>query len=172
MANCSYCSTRIWFGGKTDGGAQYCSDSCLNRGRLMKLADHVDPQTMADQVQRLRNGRCPTCDGPGPIDVHKAYKVYSALVFTSWKTDVKVCCNACARRAQWKALASSGLLGWWGFPWGLLVTPMQVGRNIAALAKRTDPATPSPEFGRFAKLVIAQHLVQAHQAAEQRGQAN
>ena len=58
-----------------------------------------------------------------------------------------------------RALLSSTLLGWWGFPWGLLVTPMQIARNISALTRRPDPLTPSPELLRAARIHIATQAV-------------
>jgi hypothetical protein len=58
-------------------------------------------------------------------------------------------------KSQLGDLAFSALLGWWGFPWGLLVTPVQIARNIAALASPPDPAQPSARLLQTARIQLA-----------------
>lgn len=45
--------------------------------------------------------------------------------------------------------------GWWGFPFGLIMTPVQLARGIAALCKPPDPGQPSPKLVQFAMAHIA-----------------
>ena len=46
--------------------------------------------------------------------------------------------------AQLGGVVYSLLLGWWGVPWGLVMTPVQVWRNLAGLRLEAERAHPSP----------------------------
>jgi hypothetical protein len=52
-------------------------------------------------------------------------------------------------------------LGWWGIPWGLLVTPVQIARNIGALMSRRDETGPTPQLEKLVKLSLAQSIAQS-----------
>jgi hypothetical protein len=80
---------------------------------------------------------------------------------TRWKSTQQIACRKCGIKAQAGDLAISALAGWWGFPWGLLMTPVQVGRNIVGMAVAPDPARPSPMLVQQAKLILAQHSLSA-----------
>jgi hypothetical protein len=58
------------------------------------------------------------------------------------------------------------LLGWWGIPWGLLVTPVQIARNIGGLMRRRDETGPTKQLEKLVKLSLAQHIA-AQSAASQ-----
>ena len=46
------------------------------------------------------------------------------------------------------------MAGWWGFPWGFLFTPVQIGRNLSAMV--AAPSTgPSPELVEVARQALA-----------------
>jgi hypothetical protein len=44
-------------------------------------------------------------------------------------------------------------------PWGLVITPMQVGRNIKALFATPDPAEPSAELIQFVRRNLSVRLL-------------
>jgi hypothetical protein len=75
----------------------------------------------------------PRCSGGGPVDVHTTHEVWSAVVLTSWKSIPALSCKSCGVKRQIGALAFSGFLGWWGFPFGLILTPIQVVRNLVGM---------------------------------------
>lgn len=100
---------------------------------------------------------------PGPVDVHKAHQVWSALFFTSWSSEPHVCCRSCGIKKQSGSLLFSVLLGWWGFPWGLIMTPVQISRNIIAMAKAPHPLRPSPDLEQAVRLNIAARLLEEQQ---------
>ena len=58
-------------------------------------------------------------------------------------------------KSQVGNLLFSGVLGWWGFPWGLLFTPVQVGRNLIAIFTPPDPSQPSAKLLQVARVQIA-----------------
>jgi len=159
MATCATCGSTILFGGARLGEFRFCNSNCLARGRPLTIARDIPDNILTDLARRIHSGQCPTCQGPGPVDVHKAFSVWSAIAMTSWKTQPVIACQSCGTKAQVRALLFSTLLGWWGCPWGLLVTPMQIARNISALTRRPDPLTPSPELLRAARIHIATQAV-------------
>jgi hypothetical protein len=56
------------------------------------------------------------------------------------------------------------VLGWWGFPWGLILTPVQITRNIAGMCKGPDSSKPSDNLR---KLVLVNIGMQALQKSQQ-----
>lgn len=155
MASCSTCGTTILFGGKRQGTFRFCSDKCLARGQYLLVADQIPDSVVDEFARRVHLGLCPKCQGPGPVDVHNSYSVWSAVYLTSWKTVPNVVCKECGSKAQTRALLSSLLLGWWGIPWGFLVTPMQIVKNISAMRRDVSPTEPSKELLRVARLHLA-----------------
>src|SRR5262245_10529728 len=93
--------------------------------------------------------------GPGPVDVHSSYWVWSTLLMTRWGTSQKLGCRRCAIKSQVGNMLFSGVLGWWGFPWGFIFTPVQVGRNFVAMFTPPDPSQPSPRLLQVARLDVA-----------------
>ena len=55
---------------------------------------------------------------------------------------------------------STFFLGWWGFPWGLLMTPIQIVRNFAGLFSSPDPDTPSEDMENIVRVMIAQDILE------------
>jgi hypothetical protein len=139
-------------GGKTDHTGRYCSARCQQAGNLLALSNQLPPHELERMVEEVRHSNCPRCNGPGPVDVYKAHYVWSALVLTSWSSKPEVSCKSCATRRQLGALLCSGLFGWWGFPWGLGMTPIQIARNIAELAGGPKSDAPSPLLHKFVRL--------------------
>lgn len=166
MPKCHYCGTSILFGGASDGERRYCNQECLERGQILGIADDIPPAELDDLISQIHNGPCPRCQGPGPVDVFKAYQVWSALVLTSWSTQPTVCCRSCGVKHQLKGLALSTLLGWWGFPWGLVVTPVQITRNLLALSRSAPTLQASEELSRAIRFDVATQLLEDHYAQE------
>ena len=166
MPTCSYCDAHFWFGGVSMNGRKFCNAECQYNGSLLDIAEQLPSETVSKYVADMRKGDCPKCGGPGPVEVHTSYRVYSYVVATSWSNRPRISCKACARKAQLSDMAMSAALGWWGVPWGLLMTPVQIGRNVAGLMSNPNAAKPSPLFVKILKLNLASQLV-----AQQQGRA-
>lgn len=110
-------------------------------------------------VDDVYRSNCPTCGKPGPIDVRRAYWVWSALFLTRWGADPKIECAPCARPRRVEKLLFSLLVGWWGFPFGFILTPVQVIRNLIAIYSKDSG--PSAEF----KKIVIDNLVRRSQPA-------
>jgi hypothetical protein len=155
VASCAYCASTILMGGKRVGDARFCNAKCLANGQLLARSQAIPDETIRTYVQNLHMGPCPKCRGRGPIDVFTSHKVWSAVVVTHWKSEQQVSCKRCGVKSQMVGLASSLVLGWWGIPWGLVITPIQVVRNIIAATKTPDPLHPSVTLERFARIQLA-----------------
>lgn len=163
MASCSYCSSFILFGGASDQTGRYCNDRCQQAGHLLLIAQRIPQATLDELTANVHQGECPRCRGRGPVDVHKAHKVWSALLLTSWSSAPEISCKSCAVKRQIGASFFSGTLGWWGFPWGLIMTPFQIIRNGVEMFGGPDSSKPSPLLHRHVAMQAAASLVeQAH----------
>lgn len=121
------------------------------------------PSLVAAKAREIHSGPCPLCGSPGPVDVHYAPRVWSAIVVTVRNTKTLVSCRRCARDEQHAAIGFSLALGWWGVPFGIFLTPVQVARNIHGIVRPPDPERPSQRLHEFAAQLVAQ-VARAHAA--------
>jgi transcription elongation factor Elf1 len=124
--------------------------------------DSVLDCSIDERVAEVHQSDCPVCGQRGPIDVAKSYWVWSAVIFTRWGSKAQVCCRTCARSSQMDAIGSSVALGWWGFPFGLILTPIQIGRNVYGLLRGSPASSPSSALRE-----VVQASVRAAQRFEQ-----
>jgi hypothetical protein len=157
----------VLFGGKQQEQMRFCNDRCLQQGTLLAISRQVPDDLVRQSVGAVHRGLCPQCNGSGPVDVHVSHRVWSALLLTSWVSRPQVSCRACGVKRQLGDAAFSLVLGWWGLPWGLIMTPVQVGRNLVGLVTAPDPSKPSAQLEKLVRLNIA-----AQAAARQAGRAD
>jgi len=155
MSACNRCGKTILFGGVKEDGLRFCSRQCRQAGELLLQSQRIPEQVVAQAMAKVVEGSCPVCSGPGPVDVFFSHRVFSAVVVTSWRSVPRVSCRGCATKAQLGSALYSFLLGWWGIPWGFLVTPVQIVRNLAGLAKDADRSRPSKELEQFVRARLA-----------------
>jgi len=166
MAICDYCSKNFNLFGVHEPEYSFCSRNCQDRAHaLLKSLDRLPQQQVDDYVNKVHAGPCRQCGKPNPVDLYQSYRVVSFIVLTRWTTHNHFVCRACARKAQIKSSAYSALLGWWGFPFGLVLTPVQIIRNIVAMAGGSDPHQPSRRLRSLLKLNLARQLAAPAAAA-------
>lgn len=163
MANCGYCGTTILLGGVRQGNLRFCNTRCQQNAYVLRVAQRVPPNVLERQIEEVFRGNCPKCRGLGPIDVHKVHRVWSALFLTQWSSSPQVCCRSCGTRGQVGGMLFSLALGWWGFPWGLVLTPVQVARNIADIFAGPDPSRPSNDLRKLVQVTLGLQMIQASQ---------
>lgn len=139
IKNCYYCKHTILFGGVKDKGLTYCNKKCHALGYVVEMEEDEVLNIALD----IHEGNCPKCGGSGPVDLYKSFLVYSVLVITSHQDRLHLCCVNCGSKAISKDLMISALAGWWGFPFGFIITPIQVIRGLVALASKPSPERPS-----------------------------
>ena len=164
MAKCDYCGSSIIFGGKRDANGRFCNQKCQARGGLLALSRQVPEATVQEHVMKMHQGRCPKCQGAGPVDVHVGHKIWSAVVLTSWSSTPRISCRPCGVKSQMGSAAFSLVFGWWGIPWGLALTPIQIGRNFFGMMRPPDPSRPSAQFEKIQRMNIAAQMLQQRQA--------
>lgn len=160
MANCSYCSSTIIFGGVRADGNHFCNAKCQRNHYLLRVAQQLPPDTVQQRITAIHQGPCPKCKRSGPVDLHRVYRVWSAFVFTRYGDYPRICCRSCATRSQLLGILSSFFLGWWGFPWGIILTPLQIARNIDSILNGPNPASPSYHLHNFVRIGLAAQLIQ------------
>jgi hypothetical protein len=161
MARCGYCNSMILMGGTQIGNLRFCNEKCAANGQLMIRSQQVPEAHVQELVYRMHQGPCPKCGGAGPIDVFTTHSVWSIIFLTSWKSEPQVCCKGCGVKSQIGGAVTSLLFGWWGFPWGLIMTPVQITRNIGGMMRKVDSTRPSDELARVARIHLASEIVQA-----------
>lgn len=166
MAKCSYCGSGILFGGKQDGDLRFCNATCQEKGVLILLAQQLPVDLVEEAVRTTHCGSCPKCRGRGPIDVHTSYRVWSALLLTSWSSRPQVCCPSCGLKAKIGDLFFCLLFGWWGFPWGIFITPVQAIRNLVGLATSPDPSNPSDQLRNLVSVHLAATVLQRQEQGQ------
>ncbi|MDE3071660.1 MAG: hypothetical protein KGJ63_02880 [Pseudomonadota bacterium] len=123
-----------------------------------RLAASVSAQEIDRLAFELRSRRCLSCDSKEPVDVFPSYFVYSVVLWTSWRKKRNLSCRSCGRKRQAKELAASLLLGWWGFPFGLVVTPIIVLANVIGMVRNPLGKEPGNELKEYARLVAAHEI--------------
>jgi hypothetical protein len=87
-----------------------------------------------DMVSKLT---CPSCGNTTErLNATMTAEVMSFIFFTTYNKKIKVGCPHCLDAAKNNALTKSALLGWWGFPWGVIRTPQAIALNLKC--KRTN----------------------------------
>ncbi len=160
MASCAACRSTILFGGSRLADLRFCNDTCAANARVAIAAREV-PQAEANLLAaRIHAGRCPKCSGTGPVDVRTSHEIWSAIFMTRWSAIRQLSCRKCGVKRQLTSTLGSAVLGWWGFPWGLVMTPVQVIRNIVGMVRPHDPRQPSEQLVRHARLLLADARLQ------------
>lgn len=155
MATCSYCNSYMLFGGKRRDDLRFCNTECLQRGMLKHSGDQLPQHEVQSYTEKVHSSPCPRCHGPGPVDVYTSYRVWSAILFTSWSNRPAVSCRSCGVKRQLGGIAYSFVLGWWGIPLGLLATPIQILRNVFGLLFPPGSNKPSAKLENMLRLQLA-----------------
>ena len=149
MAQCASCGTMILFGGERVGDLRFCNATCASKSVMANYGREIPPEIVAQRAVQIRESACPKCNGSGPIDVQMGHTIISVLVMTQWNSKPLLACRSCGLTHQIKSLFICLFCGWWGFPWGLIGTPIQMIRNLAA-AFSGLPSEPSPALRQLA----------------------
>jgi len=157
MARCAYCNSLLLFGGTKAGAYTFCNAKCHQGAYYLSIAQQIPANTILETIEHLDRSGCPQCKKPGTIEVHTSHLIWSALILTSWSSRPKVCCRRCGIKSQLGNAALSMVIGWWGFPWGLIMTPVQIGRNVVGMF--SVPAHPSDQLKKIIGLNIATQMV-------------
>lgn len=154
MAKCGYCGSTILFGGKRSGKRVFCNDECRSSAKMTAAADTLPQAELEREVRRAYRSSCRVCGGPGPVDIHTSYRVWSALVLTRQSSRTQVCCSSCGLKMKLGDLGFSAALGWWGVPWGLLYTPFVIIGNLIGIIGGPRKGQPSDSFREYVRMKV------------------
>lgn len=163
MASCSTCSKMILFGGRRLDGLRFCSDDCMAQGHVVVQARAFPDDVVLDSVREVHMGLCPVCGGSGPVDLHTSHEIWSLLLLTSWKSIPRISCRSCGVKRQVSGLFFSLFAGWWGIPWGIFMTPVQIVKNVIGLASPPNPMQPSDGLQTQMRLILAEQVLLGEQ---------
>jgi len=163
MASCASCGQTILFGGKKCGDFVFCNDRCLSNGTLQKIAVNIPDDVILELAHEFHASACPICGGAGPIDVHLAYRVMSFVVLTRYQTIPQISCRRCGKKMKMNNALLTFALGWWGFPFGLILAPVYLIRNLIGIASPPSALEPSAHLKTHARLVAAQRIWESSQ---------
>ncbi len=163
MAKCSHCGAIIVFGGSRRGNLRFCNDKCMQKFAPLSMLDQLPEDLVQRYVASVHSGKCPKCQGEGPVDVHTSHRVWSAFVVTTWDSRPQICCQSCGFKSKVADIVFCMLFGWWGFPWGLIATPIQVLRNLAGAFTAPNPDQPSEQLATLLRLELAAKALDAQQ---------
>lgn len=158
MAKCACCGTTVFFG-KRSGNDRYCNDDCAAAGPVSNVAKTIPEAQIAAEADRIHRAPCPECRGSGPVDLHSAHTILSFILMTQWRSKSTVSCKRCALKKQGLAFLVSALGGWWGFPWGIIGTPITLLRNIIAMCEKTGGRGPSSDLRSAVRTMLAQDRI-------------
>ena len=83
----------------------------------------VSEAEIAEYCGLLQAQPCPICrSSTQRLNATLTSKVISFLVMTTWKKQFAIACPTCLDKLNRDASISTALLGWWGFPWGVIRT--------------------------------------------------
>jgi hypothetical protein len=84
----------------------------------------IDQEKLQEYTELLRGLPCPVCKSTNAkLNATMTGTVVSILVVTNYEKELKIACPDCLDKANNAAVVKSAMLGWWGFPFGLIRTP-------------------------------------------------
>jgi hypothetical protein len=173
MASCATCGNSILWGGVRQNGKRYCGQKCCSNDELGRLAARIPEQAVKLAAKQIRNGPCPVCSRRGGgIELRKSYTAISYVIMTSWGSYPIISCSSCHRRKVLGDFILTLLFGWWGFPWGMIMTPVQLFRNISAFSTDTNTSEPSQELCSAVRAMMAQNYLSLHSERIQESKLN
>lgn len=163
MSLCAYCNADLIFHCYRANGKAYCNTSCCKQDEVRTVRiSAIPPQLLEQELRQLHQGKCPRCQGPGPVDFHHSYRVISVVVSSFHEDREHLCCRRCGLKAQASDLLLTLVIGWWDIHRsGLVMTPVQILRNLWAMINAPDPLFPSAKLRRFVEIKLSGNLAVA-----------
>lgn len=156
---CDFCNSSAKHSAVLNEGQRFCSNSCLQNARLLEVSEDIPKETILHHASKIKEGVCPLCQqSSSKTEVRRYYRVWSAVVLTEWAERSHICCHSCGWKTNLESIIFCMLFGWWGIPWGLIITPGQIISNIAEMFRAKAESSPSEELLRAARLELAAKL--------------
>lgn len=156
---CDFCGSSARFSALLDEGQRFCSKACLRNARLLEVSEDISKEEIHDHALRIKNSACPEChQSSSKTEVRRCYRVWSVGIFTQWTNRTHICCHSCGRKTNLGSLMFCALFGWWGIPWGIIMTSAQILANVTEMFKPLANPAPSEALIQAARLDLAAKL--------------
>jgi len=134
----------------------------MEQDSMGRVGDRIPDAVIKKEAQKIMNGPCPECNQIShDVELRYSYRAVSYLVMTTWSKIPILACRSCHRKKVAGDTLTTVLFGWWGFPFGLIVTPVQLLRNMSAAGSPNSRKTePSADLCSFVRGVLAQKLIE------------
>jgi hypothetical protein len=110
----------------------------------------IDEVVLHEYTEILRKLPCPICNSSNQkLNATLKGEVISFIIMTNYEKELKIACPDCLDKENNNGMIKSLLLGWWGFPWGIIRTIQSVFFNLK-MKKRNRLETPSEYLLGFA----------------------
>lgn len=87
----------------------------------------------------LRDLPCPICKSTSQrLNGTISHKLYSIILFTTTRKEVTIACPNCLDEKNNNAALSNFTIGWWSFPFGLIMTPVYMYRDFKAKSNNNN----------------------------------
>jgi hypothetical protein len=129
----------------TEDARQAMREILTERGCAIPHLAMVDisDDVVLTQAMAIWRGACPHCRKSGSaVDMRTEHWVWSAIFLTRFGRRTALSCRDCGKRRNLQALGKCILLGWWGVPFGLLITPYKIFANVGEMLRK-DREEPS-----------------------------
>jgi hypothetical protein len=131
----------------------------------MRLLRHPDSfRGKKESNGRYCNARCQNSGALMALSHQIPYSTVHEQILRYW-TEPLLAFRKCALKQQAKSAGLSLVAGWWGFA-GVILTPIQLGRNIFAMLRPPDPMQPSAKLEKTVRVTLASDAIRKKAAAE------
>ncbi len=125
---------------------EYVKEEITKRGLDSRLTEVVDNQLrelsneeIEQYIQTIQSLPCPKCTLQFErLNASLIHKIRSFIFMTNYESKIYIACDTCISKEKNKQLLLNSLLGWWGFPWGLIKTPVFITKHFTENAKREN----------------------------------
>ncbi len=124
------------------------------------LSEKIPPELIEKQTKLVHEGPCPKCEEhKESVDMHTSHRIWSLILLSSWSSKPQISCRSCGIKSQLSGFLTSSLIGWWGFPWGIIMTPIQIVKNVVGIISPPNPDIPSDKLKESVKLLMAEDML-------------
>jgi hypothetical protein len=104
--------------------SQFCNTLCAWRGTTLLDSRPIPEREFEQHLHGLHGGKCPICEGAGPVGVHRSHVAWSVFLVPLWSSMSQVCCRSCGIKLQLGGVAFCFLFGFWGIPFCWFIPPL------------------------------------------------
>jgi hypothetical protein len=124
--------------GLRPGVIEIIEDELKKRNLNLNILDGVKAQNKEYSIEeitelskKLRDLPCPLCGNKtSKLNGTVMHTVKSFVLFSTFRQEPIIGCPDCLDKKNQESITSTAILGWWGFPSGLLKTPLYIYNNI------------------------------------------